>query len=297
MRRCMNEPDWNLLRAFAATVEAGSLSGAGRALGVNPSTISRQIAALEASLAVQLFDRIGKRLVLTEPGHALAAHAAAMRDAADGLLLAATGRSEQIAGPVTVSATDAVALFLLPPILARVRDLAPNLTLRVVVANALSDLRRREADIAIRHVRPVEPELIGRLVGHATARFYASKGWIARNGHPRAPTDAAGATFIGSDEEDRFVSFLRELGIPVGPDQPAVVSEHAAVAWELARHGLGITPIMTEIASRFPDLVPVLDDVPPIRFPIWVVAHHEVRTATRIRLVFDLLADALSRPD
>ena len=293
----MNQLDWNLVRALAATIEAGSLSGAARALGVNPSTISRQIAALEAALGVQLFDRIGKRLVLTEPGHALATHAGAMRDAADGLLLAATGRSEQIAGRVTVSATDAVALYLLPPIVARVRELAPNITVRVVVSNALSDLRRREADIAIRHVRPVEPELIGRLVGHASARFYASKDWVACHGHPREPDDVAGATFIGSDEDGRFADYLRELGLPVGPDQPAVVSENSAVAWELARQGLGITPIMTDIAARMPDLVPVLDALPPIRFPIWLVAHHEVRTATRIRLVFDLLAQALAQPD
>ena len=297
MRRCMNELDWNLIRAFTTTVEAGSLSGAARALGVNASTVSRQVAAFEAALGVQLFDRIGKRLVLTELGRALAPHATAMRDAADGLVLTATGRSEQIAGPVTLSATDAVALYLLPPVVARIRERAPNVTVRVVVANTLSDLRRREADIAIRHVRPVQPELIGRLVGHATARFYASRAWIARHGHPRSAADAADAVFIGSDDGDRFAEYLRGLGLSVGPAQLAVVSENSVVAWELARQGLGITPIMTEIADRMPDLVPVLDELPPIRFPIWLVSHQEVQTATRIRLVFDLLAEALARPD
>jgi DNA-binding transcriptional LysR family regulator len=295
MRQCMNDLDWNLVRAFCSTVEAGSLTGAARALGLNPSTVSRQIAALEAALGVTLFDRVGKRLILTDAGKALAVPAAAMGDAADALRLAAAGRAQQIAGPVTISATDAVALYLLPPIVARVRARAPNVTVRIVVANALSDLRRREADIAIRHVRPSDPELIGRLLGYATARFYASRTWVARHGHPRTAADAAGAVFIGSDDGDRFAGYLRELGLRVGPDALRVVSENSVVAWELARQGLGIAPIMTEIAASMPDLVRVLDDLPDIRFPIWLVTHNEVRTAPGIRLVFDMIAEGLGR--
>jgi DNA-binding transcriptional LysR family regulator len=64
--------------------------------------------------------------------------------------------------------------------------------------------------------------------------------------------------------------------------------------WSLVRHGLGIAPMMDDIACTMPDVVRVLDDVPPVVFPIWLVTHRELRTARRIRLVFDMLADALS---
>jgi DNA-binding transcriptional LysR family regulator len=294
MRLRINELDWNLARAFTATVDAGSLTGAARALGLNQSTVSRQIAALEASLGLTLFDRVGKRLLLTDAGRALVPHTAAMRDAADALRLAATGRSQDLAGPVTISASDAVALYLLPPIIAQVRARLPNVTVRVLVANTLSDLRRREADIAIRHVRPTEPELVGRLIGHGTARFYASRSWIAQHGHPRCAADVTGASLIGPDDDGRFTSYLGAMGVRVAADELRVISENSVVAWELARRGLGIAAILVEIAERMPELVAVLDDLPPIRFPFWLVTHSEVRTAPRIRLVFDLLAEGLA---
>lgn len=290
----MKSPDWNHIRAFHATVEAGSLSAAARSLGLSQPTLSRQVAALEEALGVALFERVGKRLALTEPGRALAAHAAGMQELAGALSLAAAGRSESVEGMVTVSASDAVAFYLLPPIVERIREIAPGLTVQVIVSNALSDLRRCEADVAIRDVRPDEPELVGRLLREATAGFYASRQWVARHGHPRSAADAAGATFIGASPDDRFSGYLRQLGLEIGTRSFSVLSDNSVVAWELARRGLGIAVIMREIAAGVPDLVEVLDDLPEIRFPFWLVAHRELRTTARIRLVFDALAEGLA---
>ena len=157
------------------------------------------MAALEQQLGVTLFERVGKRMVLTATGQALLAQARAMGAAADALALMATGRSQAVEGVVSVSASDAVAAHILPRAVARLRQQAPGIVIEVVTTNQLSDLLRREADIAIRHVAPDQPDLIGRLIRHATAGFYASSAWVAAHGHPRTAADAAHCDFIGAD--------------------------------------------------------------------------------------------------
>lgn len=285
--------DWNHIRAFQATVECGSLSAAARSLGLSQPTLSRQVVALEEELRVTLFERVGRQLSLTDSGRALAEHAQQMQRAAVAFQLAASGQSDDLQGTVVVSASDAIAFYVLPPILKRAREVAPSITIEVLASNALSDLRRREADIAIRHVRPEEPELIGKWLREASAGFFASREWVARHGHPRTPADVVGAAFIGADAAGRFAGWLRELGIETTEASFPLRAENSLVAWQLAREGLGIAPIMHEIARDMPDVVEVLNEVPPIRFPIWLVTHRELQTSRRIRIVFDLLCEGL----
>lgn len=125
MQNRISDLDWNRARAFLATAEAGSLSAAARQLGLTQPTLSRQVAALEADLGATLFERLGKRLILTETGRSLLVHVRAMGAAAEAMSLAASGRSETIAGQVTISATDSYAAYILPAIAARIRREAP----------------------------------------------------------------------------------------------------------------------------------------------------------------------------
>jgi DNA-binding transcriptional LysR family regulator len=92
-----------------------------------------------------------------------------------------------VGGVVSVSATDAVAAYLLPPLVRQLREQEPGIAIEVISSNALSDLLRREADIAIRHVKPEQPDLIARLIREAAANFYASEDWVKVHGHPRTP--------------------------------------------------------------------------------------------------------------
>lgn len=292
----MDSLDWNQLRAFLHSAEAGSFSAAARRLGLTQPTLSRQVAAIEQRLGVYLFERVGKALQPTRAGLALLDHVRSMGAAAEELKLAASGQVQAVSGVVSVSASDVVAACLLPALLVRLSELAPALRVEVITTNSLSDLRRREADIALRHVRPTEPELIGRLLREATAGFYASRGWVARHGHPRRAADVAGHRFIGSDRSGRYLSHLQALGLPVEEQNLCAYSENMATAWALVIQGLGIGVMMDEVAAACPEVVRVLDEVPPVRFPIWLVTHRELRTARRIRLVFDLLAEALSIP-
>jgi DNA-binding transcriptional LysR family regulator len=289
----MHTLDWNQLRAFFETAETGSLSAAARKLGLTQPTLSRQVAAIEHRMGVTLFERVGKAMALTPTGLDLPEHARAMGTAAEALSLAATGRSQAVGGVVSVSATDIVAACMLPPLVRRLREQAPGITIEVIATNALSDLQRREADIAIRHIKPEQPDLIARLVREATAHFYASESWVKAHGHPRRGEDAAQLSFIGSDRSGQFLGYLRQHGLPLTEASFSCHAEHAVTNWSLVRQGLGIGVMMDEIAMGTPGIVRVLDDLPPVRFPIWLVSHRELRTSRRIRVVFEALAQGL----
>lgn len=292
----MKELDWNAARAFCMTADAGSLSAAARKLGLTQPTLSRQVAALEAGLGVILFERVGKRLVLTDTGRGLLEHARSMAAGADAMALAAQGTSQDVTGRVVISATDAFAAYLLPEIIARIRELAPQLTLVVVATDSLSDLRRREADIAIRHVRPTQPELIGRLVVEMTAHLYASAGWVARNGRPRTLAEIAQIDLLGFEPVEQFVAHMSTVGIPITEDQCRIVSANAVALWEMTRMGLGASMMLRQCADRVPGLVRLLPDHPGTPVPVWLVTHREIHTSKRFRLVFDAIAEHLSRP-
>lgn len=290
----MNNLDWNQLKAFLETAETGSLSAAARKLGLTQPTLSRQVAAIEQYMGVTLFERVGKSMVLTPTGLDLLEHARVMGAAAEALSLAATGSSQAVRGVVSVSATDVVSSVLLPPLVKKLHDQEPDITIDVIPSNALSDLLRREADIAIRHVKPEQPDLIARLVREASAHFYASESWVNAHGHPRSAEDAARLSFVGSDRSGQYLGYLRTHGLPLSEANFSCYADHSVAHWALVRQGMGIGVMMEEIALATPGMVRVLDDLPPVRFPIWLVTHRELRTSKRIRMVFDALAQGLA---
>lgn len=289
----MDKLDWNQLRAFLETAETGSLSAAARKLGLTQPTLSRQVAAIEQRMGVTLFERVGKAMALTPTGLDLLEHARAMGMAAQALGVAASGRSQETGGVVSISATDAVAFYLLPPLVKQLREREPGIAIEVISSNALSDLLRREADIAIRHVKPEQPELIARLVRQTSANFYASEDWVRAHGHPRSAEDAAHLPFVGSDRSGQYLGYLRQHGLPLTEANFSCYADHSVAHWALVCQGMGIGAMMVEIAQATPGIVRVLDDVPPVIFPIWLVTHRELRTARRIRVVFEALAQGL----
>jgi DNA-binding transcriptional LysR family regulator len=97
-------PDWNQLRALLATVDTGSLSAAARKLGLTQPTLGRQVAALEDELGVAIFERVGRRLILTEAGQQLVGHLREMGEAAERVAMTATGQSQAIEGVVRITA-------------------------------------------------------------------------------------------------------------------------------------------------------------------------------------------------
>lgn len=290
----MDNLDWNQLKAFLETAETGSLSAAARKLGLTQPTLSRQVAAIERRMGVTLFERVGKAMALTPTGLDLLEHARAMGAAAEALGLAASGRSQAVGGVVSVSATYGAAAYFLAPLVRKLREKEPTIAIEVIASDAISDLLRREADIAIRHAKPDQPDLIARFIREATANFYASEEWVRLHGHPRRAEEAAHLPFVGADRSGHFLAYLRQHGLPLSEANFSCYADHSMAQWSLVRHGMGIGAMVDEIARDTPGIVRVLDDVPPVRFPIWLVTHRELRTSRRIRVVFEALAQGLS---
>ncbi len=287
--------DWNQVRAFLVTVEEGSLSAAARALGHTQPTLGRQVAALEDALGVPLFERVGRSLVLTQSGEDLLEHVRAMGEAASRISLAASGRSQAIEGRVSVTASDGMSAYFLPKVLKTLRASAPGITIDVISSNAIQDLQRREADIAIRHIRPDQPDLIARRVRDSTGHLYAATAYLDARGRPETPDDLADHDFIGLQNPERFTAEInRRMGLAVTPEQLRLTSDSGVAGWEMVKLGLGITVMMKDLAQITPGIEMVLPDLPPVEVPVWLTVHRELRSSRRIRVVFDALAEALA---
>ncbi len=282
--------DWNRARAFLVTAEEGSLSAAARALGMTQPTLGRQVAALEEELGLTLFERVGRGLVLTQAGTQLMGHVRAMGEAAVGVSLAASGQTQAAIGHVSVTASEIYSSWLLPRIARRLREAAPGITLEVVASNEIRDLKRREADIAIRNARPDEPDLIGKLVGEDRGSFYATPEYLAGIGPVAEPADLANAAFLGFAQNDAFIAALLSQGIPVTPAQFPVVTSSHLVHWEMARAGVGIGSVPCGLGDSDKSMQKVLPNL-NFTYPVWLVAHRELRTSPRVRVVWELLAE------
>lgn len=287
--------DWNRARAFLVTAEEGSLSAAARALGMAQPTLGRQVDALEQELGVALFERVGRGLELTPHGVELLDHVRTMGEAANRFSLAASGHTQSVEGSICITASEIYAAHTLPPIIARLRREQPGIEVEIISSNAPMDLRRREADIAIRNFRPDQPELIGKRLKDDCARLYAANSYLATLSDPTDPTCINAADFIGFDSTSALVDHLNQLGLAITVENQKLVTASQLVQWELIKQGAGIGIIPEAIGDAEPTVSRVLDGkVQPLTIPIWLTAHREVHTARRVRLVYDMLAEELS---
>ncbi|GMG83705.1 LysR family transcriptional regulator [Paralimibaculum aggregatum] len=286
--------DWNRARAFLVTAEEGSLSAAARALGMAQPTLGRQVAALETELGVALFERVGRGLVLTPSGLELMEHVRAMGEAASRVSLAASGQSQSVEGTVSITASEVASAHVLPPIVAALRRAEPGIAVEIVATNAVRDLRRREADIALRSPRPTDPELIARQVSAGAATLYATPACLARFGPLERPEDMARAEFIGFEENAPLLEGLNRRGLGLTARNFPVRTANHLVQWELVKRGVGIGVMLTDVGDGEPAVRRAAPWLAPFGFPVWLVAHRELSTSRRVRVVFDFLADALS---
>lgn len=299
MRFCMDwrnlNFDWNRARAFLVTAEEGSFSAAARALRSTQPTVGRQVSALEDELGVTLFERTSAGLVLTQSGLELLEHVRVMGAAALQTSFAAAGQSRAVEGNVSITASEAIACFLLPPIVERLRREYPGITLELVVSNQVSDLHRREADIALRNFAPTQPDLIARKVRDSAAHLYAAQSYVDRVGPLETRDDLPRAEFFAFEDSARMVKQIQgALGVELTREQFVVETSNHLVMWEMCKQGAGVCFMMEEIGSREPSVVKVFSALGSIPVPIWMVCHRELRTSLRLRLVFDFLARELS---
>ncbi|MGA9519843.1 MAG: LysR family transcriptional regulator [Myxococcaceae bacterium] len=286
--------DWNRARAFLVTAEEGSLSAAARALGVAQPTLGRQVSALEDELGVVLFERVGRGLALTPSGLELLDHVRAMGEAAWRVSLAAGGQSQTITGTVSITANEIYSAFLLPPIVQKLRRETPGIEIQIIASNTAMDLRRREADIAIRNFRPTEPDLIATRLKDDSMRLYASTRYLKRIGNPRTPQELSGAEFIGFDRSDVLLNALNSVGLKLTRANFPVLTGSHLVHWEMVKQGLGVGVAPERVGDAEPRVRRAIPGLAPLAMPVWLTTHRELRTSRRIRMVYDLLGTELA---
>ncbi|WP_127716753.1 LysR family transcriptional regulator [Halobacteriovorax sp. HLS] len=284
--------DWNRARAFLVAAEEGSFSSAAKALKVTQSTLGRQVSGLEQELGMTLFERVGKGIEITAGGLKLIEYVKEMSEAANRLSIAASGQSSSIEGTVVISASEAFSVFLLPPILQKLRQKEPGIKIEIVATNESSDLRRREADIAIRNFMPKHPDLIAVKSLDLKAYLYASKDYLKRNGKIRRKSDLNTADFIGFSDNTKYIEGLKELGLNLSDDNFPFLSENHIAHWSLVRSGAGIGVMMESVGEQDPLVEKVMKSIPAFPVETWIVSHRELKTNRRIRYVFDFLVDA-----
>jgi DNA-binding transcriptional LysR family regulator len=213
-----------------------------------------------------------------------------MGEAAQRVALTASGQSQSLDGPIRITAGEAVSAYILPPVLGALRTAHPEIEITVVATGQQSDLQLREADIAIRNAQPAQDDLIARRTPDRPAGLFARRDYLERLGG-----DLARADFIGFEGSANMAGALTERGYPVKARQFRILCEAHLVQWAYVRCGMGVGLMMDEIALADPDIVRAVPGF-SVPVPMWLVAHREVRTFRRVRVVFDILAEALCHP-
>jgi DNA-binding transcriptional LysR family regulator len=290
----MNTFDWRLIRSFLAALDQKSLMGAARVLRLSQPTVGRHIADLESQLVVVLFERTGRGLVPTATALRLADSARSMDAGAQQLARTLAGVQTQTRGTVRITASVPVATYLLPQLLAHMRQRLPDIQIELVSSNLVSNLLRRDADIALRMVRPDQGSLIAKKIGDVGLGAFAHRDYLSCHTTLRQPLDLLQHELIGSDTDTTILQGFAAMGYPATREMFALRSDDFVVQWQAVRAGLGIGFVANYMAHTDPDVQPVLADqlkIPPL--PMWLAVHREIRTNRRIRAVFDYLAESL----
>ncbi len=285
--------DWHLIRSFLAALDAGSLLGAAKVLNTSQPTVGRHVAELESQLGVVLFERTGRGLQPTAVALTLADSARAMESGALQLGRRLSSAQTQVQGTVRITASQPVANALLPSILARMREALPEIQIELVSSNTVSNLLRREADIAVRMVQPEQGTLIAKKLGNVSVGVYAHKSYLTRHGIPQQPEDLFHHAMIGYDADETMIRGFANYGHVMTKESFALRSDDLMVQWQAVLAGCGIGFVADYMGRTQSDLVKLLPMlvIPPL--PMWLAVHREIRSSQRIRAVFDYLATAL----
>jgi DNA-binding transcriptional LysR family regulator len=221
-------------------------------------------------------------------------HAEALAASAAALLRAASGQGSGTRGVVRITASEVVGAEVLPPILARLRQEHPGLVVELVLSNRTEDLLRRDADIAVRMVRPAQEALVARRLGEIELGLHAHGQYLDRRGVPAVPEDLGTHALIGFDRETAFIRSLRARGVTLHRDMFTLRTDSDLAQLAAIRAGYGIGICQVGLARRDARLARVLPAAFFIRLETWLVMHEDLRASRRCRVAYDALAAGLS---
>lgn len=293
MDKTLDNLDWTLLRSFVAVADTGSYSAAGRALGLTQPTVGRHMELLEQATGLRLLERDRKGMRLTPAGQRLLQPARAMREAAHGVSLAAAGADDGLAGTVRITASIFASHHSLPPLIADLRRMHPEIDVELVASDQSENLLYREADIAVRMYRPRQLDVIAKRIGAVELGLFAAHHYVARAGRPESFEDLLGYDFVGYDRNEAIIQGFRDAGTDVSREFFAVRCDHQTTYWELVRAGCGLGFGQRAIGEADPSLVEIDVglEIPPLE--VWLTAHQSLRHTPRVARVWEVLADGL----
>jgi DNA-binding transcriptional LysR family regulator len=285
--------DWTLVKSFLAVLDAGSLMAAARRTGAQQPTLSRHIAELETQLGAPLFERTGRGVSPTHAALAIAEPARQMQQGAESLARSLAGEREQTVGTVRITASMVAATYLLPSILAEFHLQEPGIQLELIASNQLTNLLRREADIAVRMVRPEQTSLVAKRLGTLGIGAYAHQSYLQRAGTPREPKDLIRHTLIGYATDHQIERGFAAMGLPLKRENFALRTDDQVAYGMFVASGAGIGFLANYNARHWSEVHRVLPQlaIPPL--PCWLAVHREIRANKIVRRVYDFLAQAV----
>lgn len=285
--------DWQLIRSFLAVIDAGSLMGAARRIGAQQPTLSRHIAELEVQLGVPLFERTGRGVAPTAAALAIAESARQMQDGAEALSRVLAGQLDKQHGSVRLSCSHVAAIWLLPPLLAKLRLLEPGIEIELVSSNQISNLLRREADIALRMVQPKQNALIARKLADVPIVVAAHETYLARAGVPNTLEDLLRHDLLGYDADDTILRGFAAMGVPLSREQFAIRTDDQVAYGQLLAAGAGIGFVTAYLLEYWPGVQTILPQLSIPAVSCWLAVHREIRSSPVVRRVYDFLAEEI----
>ncbi|MEC5215498.1 DNA-binding transcriptional LysR family regulator [Actimicrobium sp. GrIS 1.19] len=288
------EPSWEWYRTFLKVLQTGSLSAAGRTMGLTQPTVGRHIDNLETALGMKLFIRSFDGFAPTDAALELQPYAASVAATTAALRRVASSHGSGVRGSVRLTASEIISIEVLPPILAALRDAHPALTIELVVSNKADDLLHREADIAVRMFRPLQEALVAKRVGGIEVGLHAHQRYLAAHGTPTSVDGLAPHALIGFDYENAYVRQLQaqypwftRAALALRAD-----SDMAQVAF--IRAGFGIGVCQAALAAKDKALVRLLPEAFSIMMDTWVAMHEDLRQSARCAVTFAALVAGLT---
>lgn len=282
--------DWNLLRSFLAILDHHTLIKAAQTLGLSQPTLGRHILELEQQLGIVLFERTGRRLLPTAQALQLSELVRQMEEKASSLYRIAKSKSIDLKGRVRITASQPVACILLPSVLARMKKTLPDIDIDLVSSNSISNLLRREADIALRMVRPDQGSLIAKRIAQVQIVACASHTYLKAHGSPLELADLLNHRLIGSESNNEIEKHAKSLGFDSKRYNYSLRSDDYIAQWAAIQAGLGIGFAADYVAASNPKVQIVLPALNLPSLPIWLTVHREIRSSRPIRAVYDFLA-------
>jgi len=285
--------NWDDLRIFLAVFREGSFSEAARTLRMSQSTVSRRMASLEKDLGVRLFDRTPGGLMATEVAKELEQEAKQTEQSTLEIMRLMKGRDARLDGIVRLAVPDGVSSNLIAPMLPLFTQRHPEVRLEVISGNQLLDLSRREADLALRFVKPTSGDLVFRRVAHSPFGLYGNPSYIEHFGQITSLEDLKQLDWLTWDHNLAHLPestwFNRQIQVT-----PRLRSSNMDTLFQATFAGLGVT-VMPKLFGKWMSLlqeIPLPIDL-PIEMSMWLVGHQTLRHMPRVQVVWDFLIELL----